>query len=68
MDQTRAYNEAQESFDNKDFETAKAKAEVCINVKNGSEGLVTKAEEILNTIETISTDFQKGYKGSYTVV
>ena len=62
LDQTRAYNEAQESFDNKDFETAKAKAESVINVKNGSEGLVTKAEEILNTIETISTDFQKGYK------
>lgn len=62
LTQTQAYIEANESFENEDFETAKTKAESVIKVKNGSEGLVAKAKEILNTIEIKLTDLQKGYE------
>lgn len=64
LEQTRAYSEAVEAFESKDFETAKLKAESVIVYEDGLESLIAKATKIisqLNEIETVIANYQKEF-------
>lgn len=64
LEQTQLYNEAIKAFDTNDFEIAKLKAEGVTNITEGTESLVTKANDMLDRIkkrETSTAYLQKKY-------